>query len=166
MSLFERLRHFFRSPPPAAAPRATPEDPATPALLEALRQGLRSAIESAAPDLRVVSRGDAWELAPLGLPLTSTVFRVDRHPGAVLCTLGVRVHHPEYFPTAIDDCLVGYGTDPAEAVANGARIYVDGVLAAVLQALDGRHDPVLDWVALPEGTRWHPVAGPLQVQGA
>ena len=166
MSLFERLRHFFRFSPPAATPPNTPEEPAESVLLEALRNGLRAAIEATTPDLRVIGRGDAWELAPLGLTLTSTVFRVDRHPTAVLCTLGVRLYHPEHFPTAIDDCLVGYGTDPAEAVANGAQIYVDGVLTAVLQALDGQHDPALDWVALPEGTRWHPVAGPLQVQGA
>jgi hypothetical protein len=111
-------------------------------------------------------QGDALELIPLDLTMESTVFRVDRYPTAVLCTLGVRLHHPEYFPTAIYDCLVGYGTEPAEAVASGARIYVDGVLSAVLQALEGWHEPTLEWVALPEGTRWHPVFGPLQVQGA
>jgi hypothetical protein len=116
--------------------------------------------------LRVSLDQDGLVLAPIGITLQTQVVGETHHPNVVVCTLGIRLAHPQHFPVAIEVCLVGYGTSPVEAVDQGAQIYVNGVLSTVLEALAGTHDPGLDWISQPEGITWHPVVGPLQVQGA
>lgn len=163
MRLFRKVLGLFRSTEEVSSTFVTPSPLA---IIEAeFRHQLLVSIQANFPSLQSTLENDEICIEPTGLTLETKVFEQTHHPNVVVCTLGVRLFHPVYFPDSIVECLAGYGTDEISAVCNGACIYVDGILATVIEALQGRHDPALD-LTLSEDNIWHPIIGDMQVQGA
>jgi hypothetical protein len=166
MNLFRRLVTGVFSSLASATPARQDPSSASDPLDHAFREDLKAVITNLAPQVQVSLESEQLALAPLGIALETKVVEQTTHPNAVIAMLGVRLSHPRYFPLPLQVYLAGYGTTPAEAVANGAQTYGSGVLAPVLEAMSGTQEPKLDDMSQADGCSWQPVVGPLQVQGA
>jgi hypothetical protein len=162
MSALGKIFAIFRASQEVPAPFIAP---ILANIEEVFRQQLLTAIRANFPALRPTLENNEIHVEPAGLILRTNVFGQTQHPDVLMCTLGVQLSHHIHFPVPIIDCLVSYGTDEFTAVASGAQIYLGGVFATVINALQGRHDPAVD-VTVSAGDIWHPIIGELQVQGA
>lgn len=166
MNVFRRLVTGAFSSLALATPACEAPSSTSDSLDHAFREDLKAVIANLSPQVKVSLQSEQLELAPLGITLETKVVEQTTHPNAVIAMLGVRLSHPQYFPLPLQVYLAGYGTTPAEAVANGAQTYGSGVLEPVLEALSGTQEPTLDGIKQADGSNWQPVVGPLQVQGA
>jgi hypothetical protein len=168
MTFLRRLWHLLRASSPLLEPVAAPL-PVTPAPLDLdqfFTRRLQVELQTQFPTLSLTASATQLVLASQGLTLSCKVLDQTRHPTAFVCTLAVRVVHPTYFPQGLDEYLAGIGHDEVEALTNGAQIYVAGVFTTILDGLAGQHDPALDLLSATGQPLWHPLPGPLQVQGA
>jgi len=162
MSLLRRLRQLVQKPQAEAATPATPQVPdLNPDVL--FREQVAQAIQTHLPELAVTRTGP--QLAIGSLTLTCLVGERRQHPQAIVFGLEVRAYQATYFPGGLVDCLAGIGADDADALASGAHNYVTGVLQPIVEALDAAHSPALDFYGRAGLLKWHPLAGPLHVQG-
>lgn len=169
LSVFRQLLQLPRLPATSAPlPGSEPVD--TSDELEALsalfRQQLLTAVARSFPALEPTLAQEAIVLSMADITLQASAFSLTRHPDVQVGGFSVVLYHPRYFPTGLADNFVGFGTDEVDTSANGARVYVEGVLPTVLEALEGCYDPGLDLYMIDGGTHWHTITGPLQLQGA
>jgi hypothetical protein len=86
------------------------------------------------------------------------------HGEVIVLELNIVASHPRVFAGGISDFTAGIGTSDTMAIRTGVHNYVSGVFATILHSLTNEHKPALDFRINKE--LWHPIAGPLQVQGA
>ena len=166
MSLLHRIRQLFQSPPQAlvAAPRSAASQAVEPGPDCLFSAQIAQAIQAHLPGLGFTLSGN--QLSSSSLTLTCLVGDRRQHPQAVVYGLEVRAYQAAYFPDGLVDCLAGIGADDADAFRTAASSYVTGVLQPIVEALSAGHAPALDFSGRASRLKWHPLVGPLQVQGA
>jgi hypothetical protein len=166
MSLLHRIRQLFQPVPPAlgAAPRPAASQAAEPGPDCLFSAQVAQAVQTHLPELRCTLSGN--QLSISSLTLTCLAGERRQHPQAVVYGLEVRAYQAAYFPDGLVDCLAGIGADDASAFTNAAHSYVTGVLWPIIEALSAAHSPALDFHSRAGRLKWHPLVGPLQVQGA
>ncbi|MDU0369596.1 DUF6348 family protein [Hymenobacter endophyticus] len=171
MNWLRKLRGLLLpAPSPNPTPAALPASPRPPESV--LRQELLLQLPAQFGKVRVVPGATHLDLEPYGLTLEWQVLDQARHAptpersAIVMLTLGFRLSHPQFFPTGIVECLAGIGTDDTDAIRKGVNNFCQGLLALVLDGLDGHHQPALNIVDATGQVQWHPLTGLVQVQGS
>lgn len=88
------------------------------------------------------------------------------HPNAVVLELIFTINQ-ENFEGEIFEALAGLGENVEASIKNGTHSFIEGVLTAIMESFDIKHNPQLDFETEWNGNIhiWHPKVGPIQVQG-
>ncbi|NML64905.1 hypothetical protein HHL22_06765 [Hymenobacter sp. RP-2-7] len=165
MNLLRKLQQLFQPAKAIIAPPAIKQSSAAE-VNQLFQQELLTIIQQQFSALLPVLTEQGIALNPVQMLLETEVLELTRHPNALVGGFAVRLSQPDYFPQGMMECLAGIGQDETTAATAAAKIYVEGVLATVLEAFEGRHDAALDVVSPHDGAVWHPILGLLYVQGA
>lgn len=93
--------------------------------------------------------------------------RVDAGAGTKALELSFITSHSEYFPTGMDEYLAGIGPDDTTAIRNGISSYTSYIFPAIIQGIEGKHQPNIDIKVKSSSktTHWYPMLGPIKMEG-
>lgn len=164
MGLIQTIRHAFtrKSTVSVIAPIQSAKESSLDAVLY---DCFISGITKVFPDVIIQEQSNGLLLNPYAILLETRVSERTVHPNAIVLAVGVRLHHTQYFPNALVDCVVGIGENDLEAAQKGVRNIIASVLSVVIDALEGYHSSDLNITSADGEVMWHPVFSPVFTQG-